>query len=333
MKITVIDLLLPTGAPSTVDADASYTVAELKALILSSLRLPSGTSELMRLCHDGKLLEDDEQSLDSAGIAAAPVVVILSPPANKSQPQQSRSPPPVPPPAPAAAAAEPETPPEDAVCRICFGSAYENGLGRLISPCMCSGSMRYVHVQCLNDWRSESANPRSFTHCDQCGYAYNVQRTEWAAILENPKVIKGVTGLLLLAAVIACALVLGPLGAAYHFYNLVRLDPRWLGNPPGSSFVASIWCWQLDVLVSGLLGVAIFGVGTAVRDAYRTNRFTNHSWILGVVTALATSDVRIYRVFALFGGLAAAKSAQEYAEHTAKLLLTKWGTAILEVRR
>ena len=70
-----------------------------------------------------------------------------------------------------------------------------------------------------------------------------------------------------------------------------------------------------------------------MRDAYRTNRFTNHSWVLGVVTALATSDVRIYRVFALFGAVAASKAALEYAEHTAKLLLTKWGTAILEVRR
>ena len=58
-----------------------------------------------------------------------------------------------------------------------------------------------------------------------------------------------------------------------------------------------------------------------------------HSWLFGVVTALATNDVRIWRCFALFGSVAAGKASLAYSEHLAKVLLTKWGTMILEVNR
>ena len=209
---------------------------------------------------------------------------------------------------------------DDLVCRICFGTAYENNLGQLISPCMCSGSMRYAHLQCLNDWRSQSTNPRSFTHCDQCGYAYNIQRTHWAPILENPRIIKGIAYILLLIFTIISALLLTPLNTAHHFWKLVQWNPQ---------LILSIWCWQLDFLVSGLIGVSVFGIGIAIRDTYHRNRFTNHTWILSIITPLMTDDVRIFRVFALFGVITAAKSVLQYSEHVAKILLTKWGTTIL----
>ena len=58
-----------------------------------------------------------------------------------------------------------------AMCRICFGGKEdENELGRLISPCLCKGSMRYVHQYCLHQWRNTSSNKKSFYQCDQCKY-------------------------------------------------------------------------------------------------------------------------------------------------------------------
>ena len=37
------------------------------------------------------------------------------------------------------------------VCRICFGGVNDVlESGKLISPCKCKGSMKYVHVNCLN---------------------------------------------------------------------------------------------------------------------------------------------------------------------------------------
>lgn len=42
-------------------------------------------------------------------------------------------------------------------CRICRGSA-----SPLYYPCKCSGSIKYVHQQCLMDWLGHSGN----THCE-----------------------------------------------------------------------------------------------------------------------------------------------------------------------
>ena len=65
------------------------------------------------------------------------------------------------------------------MCRICMdGVDEEETLGALISPCLCRGSMQYVHRGCLNRWRVASANARSTTHCDNCQYRYRLE-TEW----------------------------------------------------------------------------------------------------------------------------------------------------------
>ena len=37
------------------------------------------------------------------------------------------------------------------VCRICYGEDSDND-NPLISPCLCKGSMKYIHYQCLNNW-------------------------------------------------------------------------------------------------------------------------------------------------------------------------------------
>ncbi|KAG0001340.1 hypothetical protein BGZ80_006753 [Entomortierella chlamydospora] len=47
------------------------------------------------------------------------------------------------------AAAVSDPPVDERQCRICLGGAdEEDTLGRLISPCLCKGSMKYVHVEC-----------------------------------------------------------------------------------------------------------------------------------------------------------------------------------------
>jgi len=43
--------------------------------------------------------------------------------------------------------------------------------------------MKYVHLTCLNSWRYSSPNAKSVYRCDQCGYKYNFNRTQYAAIV------------------------------------------------------------------------------------------------------------------------------------------------------
>jgi len=75
---------------------------------------------------------------------------------------------------------------DNRVCRICFGGVNDViESGKLISPCKCKGSMKYVHVNCLNEWRLASANNTSYYQCDQCKYKYHFQRTKLANFISN----------------------------------------------------------------------------------------------------------------------------------------------------
>ena len=105
---------------------------------------------------------------------------------------------------PAGANREREEEEDERQCRICFTGEES---GRLFSPCRCRGSVRWVHVHCLNNWRTMSANPRAFYQCNQCGYEYNLERTRAAKWLEREElaVAIAVIGVTLLTVFTGCA--------------------------------------------------------------------------------------------------------------------------------
>lgn len=54
-------------------------------------------------------------------------------------------------------------------CRICFDSANSEDM---ISPCLCRGSSKYVHRECLNLWFNLSDNPNAISNCSECKFNY-----------------------------------------------------------------------------------------------------------------------------------------------------------------
>jgi hypothetical protein len=65
-------------------------------------------------------------------------------------------------------------------CRICL----ESEGGKLISPCLCKGTMKYVHATCLDTWReTKTQSSRSYFQCDQCLYTYHFRRTTLVNLL------------------------------------------------------------------------------------------------------------------------------------------------------
>jgi hypothetical protein len=58
---------------------------------------------------------------------------------------------------------------------------YEDESGRLIRPCLCKGSSKYVHEACLQAWRH--ADPgygrRNYWQCPTCGFKYRLARLGW----------------------------------------------------------------------------------------------------------------------------------------------------------
>ena len=59
------------------------------------------------------------------------------------------------------------------MCRIC----YEEDATGLFAPCKCSGSMRFVHKECLRRWRAVNMRERGYTHCPMCQVEYKLTST------------------------------------------------------------------------------------------------------------------------------------------------------------
>ncbi|TRM60233.1 hypothetical protein BD626DRAFT_505873 [Schizophyllum amplum] len=102
-------------------------------------------------------------------------------------------------------------------CRICFdGTDAESELGRLIRPCLCRGSISYVHVECLKRWRLSSTSSKAYYECPQCHYQYRVARTRAVGIATNPMIIGALSGVLFTALVM--------LSSVITTYLMARLD-------------------------------------------------------------------------------------------------------------
>ncbi|KAI1846455.1 hypothetical protein JX266_007352 [Neoarthrinium moseri] len=64
--------------------------------------------------------------------------------------------------------------------------AYEDEDGRLICPCKCSGSTKWVHEGCIQQWRYTNIGSTNYRRCERCHYEYRFQRMDWAQRLRSP---------------------------------------------------------------------------------------------------------------------------------------------------
>jgi hypothetical protein len=62
------------------------------------------------------------------------------------------------------------------ICRICLEE--EDDITKLISPCRCDGSSKYVHIDCLNQWRliSQREGNEGCDKCMECKTEYIIRR-------------------------------------------------------------------------------------------------------------------------------------------------------------
>ena len=121
----------------------------------------------------------------------------------------------------AAAASDADADDDAPQCRIRFSGAEA---GRLFAPCHRRGTMRHVHVACLDARRNASAraNNASYHACDQCGFRYRTERGAWASFLEDPKTADRLAW----TAVAAAVTLAGTLSRAVSTRALVPLVAR-----------------------------------------------------------------------------------------------------------
>lgn len=92
-------------------------------------------------------------------------------------------------------------------CRICQSTELECPDLPLIRPCNCRGSLAFVHVECLNQWRATSAT--ALTTCSVCGFTYKTKpKPAYSALVSNHNFILAVSCLIALVATLVTGALL-----------------------------------------------------------------------------------------------------------------------------
>lgn len=84
-------------------------------------------------------------------------------------------------------------------------------LGRLIRPCSCRGSQKYVHEGCLRAWRMASPSQRNLWECPTCKYQYRLERLTWAKWATSKVVRAFLTLLILFVTVFILGFIADPI--------------------------------------------------------------------------------------------------------------------------
>lgn len=88
--------------------------------------------------------------------------------------------------------------------------------GRLIRPCLCKGSQRYVHEGCLQAWRlQDPSNKRNYWQCPTCKYSYHLERMTWAHRISSTTAQVALTVSIFLTAVFILGYVADPIINTY----------------------------------------------------------------------------------------------------------------------
>eukprot|EP00967_Tisochrysis_lutea_P097161 scaffold142637_cov37-Tisochrysis_lutea.AAC.3 len=127
---------------------------------------------------------------------------------------------------PAAAASE-EGEPLRPCCRICYGMDNDCDEGPLFRPCLCRGTMAWVHMECLDRWRHTSVNPRSFYRCDQCHFEYRLGRVFEAFPSPDRFLVARLLGMRFAVHVLSLIGLFGLIFLGGFFAKMFRSDLTW----------------------------------------------------------------------------------------------------------
>lgn len=152
-------------------------------------------------------------------------------------------------------------------CRICYE---DEEAGEIISPCLCKGSQRWIHRECLDRWRA-SGFQRAMTNCRECGFQYHLELSQESnglsdgqqKLLQKIGVQSVATFFILQALIIGLGICIRLTDSGEHLVKVFNLPQR-----PGGEKVGDFWhalnhhktTYYLAGLLSLLVIVGIVGV-------------------------------------------------------------------------
>lgn len=129
--------------------------------------------------------------------------------------------------------------------------------GRLLRPCKCKGTQKYVHEDCLNAWRlADPLQKRNYWECPTCRYRYHLQRLTWATHISSTGAQIALTIAILLGTIFVLGFIADPIINMY-------LDPydtiMSAGGPTGSLIYEDEPATWGEHFVKGLASLGLLG--------------------------------------------------------------------------
>ena len=207
--------------------------------------------------------------------------------------------------------------------------ASEDG-GRLIKPCKCKGTQRYIHEGCLAELRAKSPQKNAFLKCNLCEFQYSTKR-----LLIHDILLSRVARMLLTILIVLCLMfVLGFVAdpiinlyvdpvetlAGQRYWEPVKVEN--MGEEADHS-------WWMQHFMKGLISVGLMGSIKAVllanpwqfwhprhsglRTTTGRDRAVNISWI-AVVIGVGSALYFFYKQVAKFSHSTLSKFANDVIE-------------------
>lgn len=177
---------------------------------------------------------------------------------------------------------------------------------KIIRPCLCSGSVSHVHVQCLNRWRQTS--PTAYYACSVCKYRYLLQRTYLAQLCMNESMVFALSATM----VLGLCFITGLLIQCYlRASNVLGSDPNHLSQPVDpvdfvceileiELYIAKRYCHLLPSLHDRLLQVQRSHQHSVLSKIEAYFRFATSPWPRIIFLCSFISNSVLYEVAAVF---------------------------------
>ncbi|SZF02552.1 unnamed protein product [Blumeria hordei] len=133
--------------------------------------------------------------------------------------------------------------------------------GRLIRPCRCRGTQKYVHEGCLQLWRLSNtmqAHKQNFWECPTCKFKYRLERMAWSRMITSPLTRIGITILIVTTAVFLLGFIADPIINLY-LNPISTIATVSIKEAPTRNIKNNNFSWSTHFL-KGFASIGIFGI-------------------------------------------------------------------------
>jgi len=188
---------------------------------------------------------------------------------------------------------------------------YQDEGGRLIRPCMCKGSSKYVHDACLQAWRHADAGyaKRNYWQCPTCGFKYRLARLGAGRFIGSVAAQVTLTVIILFVFIFVLGFVADPIiglyvdpwsympwnswsRPSYGYYDLDDEPATWYEHF-AKGFASMGVLGFLKVLVASPFSYFRFGGGSR-RASTGRERAEQVSWFI-ILIGVATFLTAVYK--------------------------------------